>query len=76
MLEYTLGLNDSKPIVFEEIDDKIADMKSSIEVNKTDVIGRMEMIDSDTEKLTREVKHVVSEMDVLTSLMTMRDQET
>ena len=54
----------------------MADMRSNIMVNKTDVDARMIMMDSEMEKLNRNVKHVVSEMDVLTSLAKMRDEET
>ena len=33
-LEYALGLNDSKPKVFEDIENELADLKSEVAVNK------------------------------------------
>lgn len=75
-LEYTLGLQDSKPKVFEDIENTMAEMKAEIATNKNEAEFRVTCCDQKLETLERDVKEACTNMKALESLNHMRDTET
>ena len=71
-----MGLNESKPKVFEDLEDKIADVKASVAQNKDESEYRDNLMEQRMETLDRDMKLCVTDMKSMESLIKMRDAET
>ena len=75
-MEYALGLNDSKPKVFENIENSLADLKADVAVNKNQADFRVAACDLKLETLNRDMFECVTNMKALESLNNVRSIET
>ena len=75
-LEYTLGLNDSKPQIFEDIENKVAEVRSDLAISESESKFRFNICDQRIEALERDLKNMTADMKQLDGLMKMRDLET
>ena len=75
-VEFALGLNDSKPKVFQNIDDKFAEMRAVVALNLSESNFKVGCCDQKIASLERDLKDCLSSMRSMESLIKVRDQET
>ena len=75
-IEYILGLSETKPKIFEDLEDKIANNKALIAENANETSYRLELMQQTMSALDSDMKSCVADMKSLDSLIRMRDTET
>jgi len=75
-LEFTLGLNDKKPQIFEDIENKVAEVKSDLAISVSESNYRVSMCDARIETLERDLNNLTTEMKAIESFVKLRDVET
>ena len=68
-----MGLNDSRPKVFEEIDNKFADVKSDLAMKHVEAIYRSGICDNRIEVLDRDMKSALADIRTMDNLLKLRD---
>ena len=74
-LEYSLGLTDTRPKLFQEIDNKIADIRALIAENKNDGDFKQGINDQRLDKLEIDGRQMQSDFKAVQNLTQMRDVE-
>lgn len=75
-IEYTLGLDANKPQVFEEIENKVAEIKADFAIYASETNHQVALCDQRVEKVERDMHSCETDMKLFKSLMNMRDKQT
>ena len=72
-IEFAMGLNDARPKVFEEIENKFADFKCDIAEKHNDAIYRVGLCDNRIEVLDRDMRSALADIRTMDNLLKLRD---
>lgn len=68
-----MGLNDARPKVFEEIENKFADVKCEMVEKHSEAIYRSGLCDNRIEVLDRDMKSCLADIRTIDNLLKLRD---